>query len=183
VRIAGRCAAALATVVTALAAAGCGGDDGGQSATEEWADGVCSAFLDWTTTVSSVGDSLQEGVSRESIETAADDLTGATEQLVDDLRGLGRPDTEAGQQAQDSLEELSQTLEDDLNEIESAVEGSSGLSGAAEALSAVATTLTSMGAAVTRTFQELGQLDAADELEQSFEQSDACTDLTERPPS
>ena len=50
-------------VAAALFAAGCGGssdDSSGASPTEEWADGLCSAITTWTSSLTSIGDSLKE---------------------------------------------------------------------------------------------------------------------------
>ena len=88
-------AAALAVVLVLLVAA-CGSSDDGSdtSATATWADGVCSSISTWTDALRVSVSSLQGGnISREALEGAVDDVKDATDTLVDDLRGLGRPDT------------------------------------------------------------------------------------------
>ena len=83
-----------------LAACG-GGDDGGSSgatSTSDWAQGVCSAIGDWTESVSSATASLQgDNLDEEGLKSAVDDLESATSTFVDDVKGLGAPDTDAGQ--------------------------------------------------------------------------------------
>ena len=173
-------AAALAVVLVLLMAA-CGSDDDGSdtSATATWADGVCSAISTWTESLGTSVASLQGGdVSREALEGAADDVQGATETFVDDLRGLGKPDTEAGQEAQDSVDQLADQLETEVGKIEDAVDDVSGVSGVLTAVSTVTATLATMGNQLSSTFNELEQLDAGGELEDAFRESDSCRDLS-----
>ncbi len=163
----------------ALLVAGCGGSSE-ESATTQWADGLCSALTTWTSSVSSVGDTLKQGdLSKDSLKTAADEVTGATSTLADDLKGLGKPDTEAGQQAKDSLDQLAGELETDVKQIEGEVDDVSGVSGVTSALSAVTKTLTTMGSQVSSTFTELENLDAKGELEDAFQQASSCDELTQ----
>src|SRR3990170_8455935 len=114
----------LATAVAALAlvAAGCGGGDESSSAspTDEWADGFCTAITSWTDSIQSVTEQFTDlsSLSRDGLEIAAGDARTATEDLVDDLQGLGAPDTESGQAVKDSIDELSSMLESEVATIE-----------------------------------------------------------------
>ena len=111
-------AAALAVVLVLLVAA-CGSSDDGSdtSATATWADGVCSSVTTWTNALTASVDSLKGGdVSREALEGAVDDVKSATDTFVADLRGLGKPDTEAGQEAKDSVDQLTDQLEQEVDE-------------------------------------------------------------------
>ena len=101
----------------ALLAADCGGsNDSGDSSTDasptaEWADGLCSAISTWTTSISSIVDPIKSGdISEGSLTTAVDDARSATETLTSDLEELGKPDTEAGQEAKDTVDKLSTDL-------------------------------------------------------------------------
>ena len=125
--------AALAVVLILLAAA-CGSDEGSDtSATATWADEVCSSVTTWTNALTASVDSLKGGnVSREALEGAVDDVKSATDTFVDDLKGLGKPDTEAGQEAKDSVDQLADQLEQEVDEIEGAVDDVSGASGELE---------------------------------------------------
>ena len=59
---------------------------------------------------------------RTGLETAVDDVREASETLADDLEDAGRPDTEAGEEAEALLDGLADDL-DSGEELESAVEG------------------------------------------------------------
>ena len=167
-------------VVTALAlaAGGCGGDD--ESSAETWTNDVCSSLSGWITEVDEAVRSLTaEGLNfdTDDIREAVDQAGSATDELVDDLKGLGPPDTEAGQQAEGELEELSGVLEDQLNTVEEAVDEGGG------ALALAGTISTAISVAIDelqQAFETLQGLDAGGELENAFNDSDECDSLREQ---
>ena len=121
--------------------------------------------------------SLQSGnLSKETLQGAADDATSATQTLVDDLKGLGKPDTEAGAEAQGALNELADDLQKDVADIDSAIGDSS--ANTLSTISTVSTTLVTMGNQLSSTFTKLQSLDAKGELESAFKQADSCKALT-----
>ncbi len=173
-----RSSAAL-VLALALLAAGCGSKDSAEpTSTADWADGVCSAISTWTTSLASAADSVKTNPSTDGLKSAADDAKSATETLESDLKDLGKPNTQAGQQAQDSIEQLSSDLKTDTDSIKTAVDGMSGISGLATAVATISTTLATMKDQVTSTFDSLQQLDVKGELTMAFQQSSACQQLT-----
>ncbi len=120
----------VVALLAAFLASGCGGDDDENSATA-WADDVCSAITTWKDSITSTADSLKGGnLSEDSLRSAADDVESATSDFVDDVRGLGKPDTDAGEQAKESLDQLADEADQNLSAIKSAVDDASGVSGA-----------------------------------------------------
>jgi hypothetical protein len=169
---------AVLAAAGALLAAGCGGGDDDTPAATEWADNVCSAMSTWIESVSSATESLGEGgLSEDGLEDAVDDVRSATQTLADDLQDTGRPETEAGQEAESLLEGLAEDVEENLQELESAVERVSAPGDVLNAISLITGTLSTMAEQVAAAFEELGQLDAAGELETAFEESDECSAL------
>ena len=139
----GRLRAAAASL-----AAGCGGDGGGDSSATEWAGDVCSAITTWTDSITSTADSLSGGnLGEDALRSAVDDLASATSDFVDDVRGLGTPDTEAGEQAKESLDQLADEVDENLSTMQDAVDDASGASGVVEAVTAVSGAMSTMGAA------------------------------------
>ena len=69
------------------------------SATETWASGVCSSITTWQGAVKSAAASVKSDPTKSGLQTAAGDAKSATQTLASDLKGLGKPDTPAGQQA------------------------------------------------------------------------------------
>lgn len=176
-----RAIAAAVIVVAALSAAGCGGssdDSSSASPTSEWADGLCSAITSWTSSLSSIGDTLKEGnLSKDSLTSAVDDAKSATDTFTSDLDGLGLPDSDVGQQAKDSVDQLSTDLKSDMTKIQDALDGVSGVSEILTAVSVVSSTLVKMGSQVSSTITSFQDLDAKGELESAFKQADSCTEL------
>jgi hypothetical protein len=161
-------------------AAGCGGDDGSgeSSSAAEWAEGVCSASTTWTESVTSTAASLSGGgLTDDELKAAVDDFESATRAFADDLRGLGRPDTEGGEEAAASFDELADDVEENVAEIKSAVDGVSGARGVLAAVTEVSAILTTMGAQLSSAFAGLDQIDVQGELETAFEEADACNEL------
>jgi hypothetical protein len=171
----------LLAIGAASIAGGCGDDESSSgTTTTEWADNLCSAITTWTNSVKSAGESLEGGnLSKESLTSAADDITSATGTFADDLKGLGTPDTEAAQQAQDSIDQLSSDIETNVNEIESAIDNASGVSGTSAAITTITRTLSTMSGRVSSTFSDLEGLDASAELEEAFREADSCSSLTQ----
>src|SRR5262245_5620223 len=167
----------VATVLVVGLAAGCGGSD--QSATEKWADGVCSAVSEWRSSLTDVQQNLSEsGMTRKDITNAWDDAKSATQKLADDLQGLGKPDTQAGGQAQAAVNDLQDNLTSNVDTIQTAVDGATTVSGVLSAVSVASGTLVTMGNQVQSTVNELRQIDGAQgELQNAFEQSDSCKEL------
>lgn len=168
------------TLVAALAvaAAGCGGDD--EASAEAWADDVCTELDTWADSIATAISGVMSqglGVTRNDLSVAANQASRATSQLVDDLREIGPPDTESGEQAQEELQRLGDSLEQHADTARERVEGASG-SGLAEVGRSV---LVEIGAAADEVEAALGSLqDAGDDLRDGIEASAACRDLRER---
>jgi hypothetical protein len=166
---------ALPVLVLALLAAGCGGDDDESGATD-WANGLCSAITQWTESVQATSSSLRGGnLSEDSLKDAAEDFKSATQEFVDDVRGLGAPDTDAGDEAKEQLDELADSVDENVKELEDAVEGGSSL---AATVSAVTGALSAMGQQLAAAFSSLEQLDAGGELEDAFRDAESCDELS-----
>ncbi len=174
---------ALSAAVAALAlvATGCGGSDSSdEDPTAAWASGFCSAVTSWTDELQTVTSQFSDtsNLSQDGLQSAADDVTSATEQLVDDLRGLGSPETESGDEVRSALDSLSTTLESEAANIEETVEGISGLTGIPSAITAVTTSLSAMGSAFASTLQTIQDADVRDELQTALEDSPECADIS-----
>jgi len=165
----------LATVVLL---AGCGGDE--SSASEDYANSVCSSLSTWVTDVQATIQSLQESglsTSREDIQSAFDQTRDATNALVNDLEQAGAPETEDGQAAQEQLEALGTQLRQQLDLIQEALDSGQGLTAIA---ATVSTAVAAAANAVNTTYENLKGLDPAGELRDAFENSDDCNALEDQ---
>jgi hypothetical protein len=175
---------ALAACVLSLAlvAAGCGGDDAEEaSSVESWAEELCTTTQDWADELQRIGtelgDTAASAFSRETIETAGDDASAATEDFVESLRDLGAPETESGDAVRDEIDELSDAIDAEREEIETAIDDLEGLSGIASAVGTVTSSLSAMGTAVQQTLEAVDAADASGELEEAFDNAPACQEL------
>lgn len=174
----------LAGAVAALAfvASGCGGSDESSSASpaEEWAAGFCTAITTWTDSLTSATErfSSPSSITQDGLADAANDVKSSTDTLVDDLRGLGAPDTESGEAVKTSIDKLSTSLETQVTKIESAAEGASGLTELPGAISSITTSLAAMATDFAATLQALESADIEGELRKALEDSPACANLS-----
>jgi uncharacterized phage infection (PIP) family protein YhgE len=168
--------------VLALVAVGCGGSDSESDAdpTAAWASGFCSAVTTWTDELQSITSSFSDtsNLSQDGLESAAEDVRSSTEQLVDDLKGLGAPETQGGEQVKSSLDSLSTTLETESANIEETVQGISGITDIPSAVTTITTSLSAMGSAFSDTLQTVEDADADAELQAALEDSPECADIT-----
>ena len=163
-----RLALIAAVAIAALLAAGCGSssDSGDATPTTEWADGLCSSITTWKSSITSIIDTLKAGgLTKDSLTTAVDDAQSATNTFTTSLKDLGRPDTDAGQQAQDSVNELTTQIDDDMTKIQDTVSNASGVAGILAAVPTITTTIQSAGNQVADTISSFEALDAKGELE------------------
>jgi hypothetical protein len=171
---------ALAVVLVA----GCGGGSSSSSSSpspKDWANDLCTSITTWSTSVKKSGESLKGGnLSKDQLKQTTDDIKSATHTLAEDLKGLGKPDTDAGQKAKDAIDQLSTEVDNDVEEMQKAADNAagSGASGAVAAASTIASTLSKMGTQIGSAASKLQSADAKGELEKGFQDAPACKSLT-----
>jgi methyl-accepting chemotaxis protein len=171
-----RLAAAAATIALAVAAAGCGGSDT-QSETEAWADGMCSALLDWQNSVRTAGEDVSKGnLSKSTLQDAANGVSDANKQLRDDLDSLGKPPTETAEKAKEDLNQLTDDLKTNIDKIRDAL-GNAG-SDVTAAITAVSGSVQAMSQDVQNTATQLKALQSDDTWSKAFKSSDSCQKLS-----
>jgi methyl-accepting chemotaxis protein len=173
-----RAAAALLVAFAALAAAGCGGSSSSTTPTDTWASGVCTAISTWKTSLTSIESTVKSGgVSKDSLNAGVTQAKDATKTLADSLKKLGKPNTQAGQQAKDDVDQLSTELTKNAQTIQDAITNASGAAGLVTAISTASSTLVTMGNEVSTTIGDLQKLDPKGEIQQAFKQSSSCKSL------
>jgi hypothetical protein len=163
-----------------LAAAGCGGSSSStstttatvSSATVTWADGMCTALVRYRSSVRSARTSIRaNGLSKDSVQKAAKSVRTATRSFVDDVRGLGKPQTAAGASAQQTISHLSDQLQTEANSVRAVTStGTPTLS----VVSTVQTALAHAKSEVTTAVEQLKTLSAKGDLKNAFAQAPAC---------
>lgn len=175
-------AVSLLLTLFGLAAAGCGGDDesGSASGADEWAAGFCTAVTTWTDDLQTIGDEVTNpsSLNVDALKDSAGGVSSATDMFVEDVRALGAPDTESGEEVRNSLDTLSDTLEAEKADIEQAVDGVSGLADLPSAVSAIGTSLSAMSTAFQTALEAIENADVSGELETALQDSDSCAEIT-----
>ena len=170
----------LLGLAAALLFAGCGskGTTTSTTSTADWAGSVCTAITTWKTSVNSAVDSVTSGtISKSSLQDAADQVKSADQTFADTIKNLGKPNTKAGAQAQQSLDQLSTDINTEQQKISTAIGGATGVSGIVAAAPGVLGSLKTMATDVSTTFKQLQTLDASGELSSAFDQASACQTL------
>jgi len=171
--------AALA-VVLMLAGAGCGGSSSSSetttaassSATVTWADGVCTALVNYRAALRSARTSIRtNGLSKNSVRKALDSVQAATKTFANDLRGLDKPKSATGASAQQTISHLTEQLQTEAKAVQAArANGTPTLT----VLSTIQTALTHAKSEFSTAVDQLEQLDAKGELTNAFKQAPAC---------
>jgi hypothetical protein len=171
--------ALVLVVAVGLVAVGCGSKSSQPMSTADWADGVCSAIATWKGSIKSSTASLTGGnLSQDSLKTAGGDMRSATETLESDLKDLGKPNTQAGQHAKDSIDQLSSELKAGTDSMKSATADMSDISSVRAAMTTMSGALATMRTQVSSTLTSLKQLDPTGELQTAFQQSSSCQQLS-----
>jgi hypothetical protein len=182
-----RVVVAAAVVMLVLSASACGGGKKSSStttttasATQQWAGGVCSAFTTWKTALQGIKSSLKAGgissLNSTALKQAATKAEDATTTLVNSLKNLGKPDTANAQAAKKNLTSLQTTLSQGMTTIENTLKSApSNVAGMATAVSTAAAELATMANSLTKSVDQLKQINPGSDLEQAFKQAPSCS--------
>ena len=142
---------------------------------------MCSSVQDWTDALSSAQASLSDtsNLSADSVRAAITDVSSATKTFVSDLKSVGSPGTDAGDQAEQELQTLSGNLEEQDQVIKEATSTKSdNLDSMLAQVSTVTGALATMVSDARTTVTNIQGLDGAQEIEDAFRSAPACTGLT-----
>lgn len=152
--------------------------------TTEWAGSVCASLTDWRESIVALTDVSGE-LSREALQQKFDDARQATDELVSELRDVGRPDLDAGDEVQQQLESTVDGLESEFESLKSDAESALGSADSpAELVQALAVLVPKFQALLTGASQAANEVQGADvtadaraELEQAFADAEPCQEL------
>lgn len=171
----------LATFVIAA----CGG--GGESGVEQWAGDVCTAVDSWQTELQQIFGDVQAQVTSgdagavDAIRAGIDQGVTATEQLSETLKGLGPPETDAGQEAQQQLEAAADEVSQSVSQVKATVD-ELGDATVPELISALSGIVVPLQAALGQAKAAVDSLreSATEEIRQGFEDAAACQELADQ---
>ena len=174
----------IVAIVIAAVAMRLSDDSGGDTeSTAAWAESVCADLSDWRESISSLADVSGETLTPDLLREKLDEADSATTTLVSELRALGPPDLEAGddleQELQDSVDELESSYDDLKSAADEAADASA--SEFIQQLAGLASQFSTFLGAIQSTVDKLENADVADdaktELQQAFDEAPSCQSL------
>jgi hypothetical protein len=134
---------------------------------------------DWTKELGTITSQFSDtsNLSQDGLQSAASDLQDATDTLVAELKDLGAPDTQSGEEVRSSLDSLSTTLESETSEIEDTAQGVSSIADLPSAITKISASLSALGTAFSQTLQAIDSADVGGELQTALEDSPECADI------
>ena len=96
--------------------------DDGPPTTEEWAGSVCTSLSDWRESITSLADAGGEPLTADSLRDKLGDASDATSDLVTQLRDLGPPDLESGDELEQQLDASTDELESSFESVKASAE-------------------------------------------------------------
>jgi len=152
--------------------------------TAEWADSVCTSLSDWRSSIAALAEPDDEPLTADTLRDRLDQADDATSDLVDELRDLGPPDLEEGDEVQRALDSAAAGLAASYAYVQSAAEDAADADDQTELLEALAdladdfAALADQARGIVATLQSASLFgDSSDELEQAFAASDSCQAL------
>lgn len=176
-------AAAIAVVVAVVVIKE--SDNGSNSlTTTQWADQVCTSLDDWRTSIISLATVSSGGLTRDALREKLTDAQVATEQLIDDLRDIGPPETEAGTQLRNELQQQGDQLEQSYENLKAGAQGALNADSPTaflQGLAKLAPDFQNLLNEISKTINTLESSNvagaSADEVKQGFQDAEACQKL------
>ena len=118
-------------------------------------------------------------LNSDALKTPPTSVSSATETFVDDVKGLGAPDTESGEAGQELPPVARPTRSRPRRPTSSEpLDNVSGLTGLAAAVTSIGQSLTAMGTAFSSTLDTIDARTRGQELQTALQNSEACASLT-----
>src|SRR5262245_5451324 len=157
--------------------------DDGSPTTEEWAGEVCTSFSDWRTSITSLADVSGEPLTPDTLRDKLDEASHATSELVTQLRDLGAPDLEAGDELRQQLDDAAEELESKYDTLRDSAEAAADAppSEFLQQLAGLAPDFAALQTAISTTVSSLQNANVGDEskaeLERAFADAPSCQSL------
>jgi len=174
----------IGVVVLAAVIARVTEDDSGATDPATWASSVCTSLSDWQASITALADVSGGELTKESLGEKLDTAQTATEQLVTELKDLGPPDLEAGDELKQQLDAAADSLQSSYDSLESGAQDALDADSPAaflQALAALAPEFQNLLDQIRSTVTELQNAnvaeDAKTELQQAFADAESCQAL------
>jgi hypothetical protein len=176
----------LAAIVIAVVASKLKDNDtSGNVQTTSWADSVCGGLADWKASITSLADVSGGTLTKASLQQKLADAQTATEQLVTELKALGRPDLAEGDQLKQELDSAADELNASYQSLKAGAQDALGASTPAaflQGLAKLAPQFQKLLDQISATVADLRNANVAEsskaELMQAFDDADSCQSLS-----
>lgn len=165
-----------------VAATGCGGDD--EPPAEAWANDVCTSISDWRTSIEGIVTDLQSQLTSPdagaAVKQAISSGVDATTQLKNELQDIGPPETEAGDEAKQALDDFADEAAQTADDVQAQAEklpDSGSVTELLGQLTPIAASLESLAREGQSQLQDLESLDPSGEIQDGVENAEACQSL------
>ena len=159
-------------------------DDNGQPSATAWADSVCTSLTTWRASITAISDAGGDSLTPESLQQSLADATSATATLVDDLRALGPPDLDSGDDLKQQLDSAAGEIESSFGTLKQGAEDAADASSPSDFLQALAALAPQFQALLDTTKTTVEDLQSANvgegaktELQQAFSNAASCQQL------
>jgi hypothetical protein len=172
----------IAAIVIAAIAMRLSDDDGPQT-TEEWAGEVCTSLSDWRDSITSLADVSGEPLTADTLRDKLGEAEDATSDLVTQLRDLGPPDLEEGDELEQQLDESAEDLESRFDDLKENAEAAADAPASEflQQLAGLASDFAALQTAISTTVSSLENANVAEdskaELQQAFADAPSCQAL------
>jgi gas vesicle protein len=174
----------IASIVLAAVIMRVTDDDGGSVSAEEWAGSVCTSLGTWKTSIESLADVSSGTLNAETLQQKIDDAEDATSTLVTDLKDLGSPDLESGDELQQTLSSSADGIQSSIDALKAGAQQAADATSPQAFLQALAALAPQFQALLEQVSTTLGELqdanvagDAQDELRSAFGDAASCQQL------
>ena len=157
--------------------------DDGPPTTAEWAESACSSLVDWRGSITSLADVSGEPLTADSLRDRLDEAEAEAAELVTELRDLGAPDLEAGDELQEQLDESIAEVDSRFESLQGSAEDAADAPASEflQALAGLASDFAALQDAIGSTVSTLENADVGEEskaeLEQAFADAPSCQSL------
>ncbi len=156
--------------------------DDGPPTTEEWAGSVCTSLSDWQESITSLADTGGEPLTADSLRDKLGDASDATSDLVSQLRDLGPPDIESGDELEQQLDASTDELESSFESVKASAEDVADAPDEfLQQLAALSSDFAALQTAISGTVTTLQNADVTEsskaELQQAFTDAPSCESL------
>jgi len=157
--------------------------DDGPPTTEEWAGEVCTSLSDWRDSITSLAEVGGAPLTAATLRDKLDEAGDATNELVTQLRDLGPPDLEAGDELQQQLDDSAAELESQFDALEESADAAADAppSEFLQRLAGLASDFAALQTAISTTVSSLQDANVAEEskaeLQQAFADAPSCQSL------